>query len=70
MTMRKIATFNATMYNAERNTKANLDMNMDLPIKNRTSIIVRFKLKKSPDINSGLYLYGSIMFKAASTALL
>jgi hypothetical protein len=34
MTMRKIATFNATMYNAERNTKANLDMNMDLPIKN------------------------------------
>lgn len=32
MTMRKIASFNATMYNAERNTKANLNMNMDLPL--------------------------------------
>ena len=34
MTMRKIASFNATMYNAERKTKANLNMNMDLPLKN------------------------------------
>lgn len=33
MTMRKIASFNATMYNVERNTKANLNMNMDLPLK-------------------------------------
>lgn len=34
MTMRKIATFNATMYNIERDSKANLDMNITLPIKN------------------------------------
>lgn len=34
MTMRKISTFNATMYNIERDSKANLDMNMILPIKN------------------------------------
>lgn len=34
MTMRKIATFNATMYNTERSTTANLEMNMTLPIKN------------------------------------
>lgn len=34
MTMRKIASFNATMYNSERNTKANLKMVMDLPLKN------------------------------------
>lgn len=34
MTMRKIATFNATMYNTERNSKANLDMKMTLPVKN------------------------------------
>lgn len=32
MTMRKIATFNATMYNQERNTTANLDMSMNVPI--------------------------------------
>lgn len=34
MTMRKIATFNATMYNSERDSKADLDMNITLPIKN------------------------------------
>lgn len=34
ITMRKIATFNAIMYNTERNTKANLDMQMTLPLKN------------------------------------
>lgn len=34
MTMRKIATFNATMYNIERDSKADLEMNMTLPIKN------------------------------------
>lgn len=32
--LHKIATFNAIMYNAERNTKANLDMQMTLPLKN------------------------------------
>ena len=32
MTLRKIATFNATMYNQERNTTANLDMSMNVPI--------------------------------------
>ncbi|GEK43556.1 hypothetical protein [Acinetobacter johnsonii] len=34
MTMRKIANFNATMYNIERGTTANLEMNMTLPVKN------------------------------------
>ncbi len=34
MTMRKISTFNATMYNTQRDSKANLNMNMSLPIKN------------------------------------
>lgn len=34
ITMQKIATFNATMYNTERHTKADLDMQMALPIKN------------------------------------
>ena len=34
MTMRKIASFNATMYNTERTTTANLKMNMTLPVKN------------------------------------
>ena len=34
MTMRKIANFNATMYNIERSTTANLEMNMTLPVKN------------------------------------
>ncbi|MGE8540488.1 MAG: hypothetical protein ACN6NX_04240 [Acinetobacter sp.] len=34
MTMRKIASFRATMYNTERNTRANLTMQMNLPIKN------------------------------------
>lgn len=34
MTMRKIATFNATMYNTERKSKANLTMKMQLPLKN------------------------------------
>ena len=34
MTMRKIASFNATMYNTERSTTANLEMNMTLPVKN------------------------------------
>lgn len=34
ITMRKIATFNATMYNTERSTTANLEMNLTLPIKN------------------------------------
>ena len=34
MTMRKIANFNATMYNTERITTANLEMNMTLPVKN------------------------------------
>ena len=34
MTMRKIANFNATMYNTERSTTANLEMNMTLPVKN------------------------------------
>lgn len=34
ITMRKIATFNATMYNSERSTTANLEMNMTLPVKN------------------------------------
>lgn len=33
MTMRKIASFNATMYNAERHSKANLNMQMSLPLK-------------------------------------
>ena len=33
MTMRKIASFNATMYNTERSTTANLEMNMTLPVK-------------------------------------
>jgi hypothetical protein len=34
MTMRKLASFNATMYNTERSTTANLEMNMTLPVKN------------------------------------
>ena len=34
ITLRKIAIFNAIMYNTERNTKANLDMQMTLPLKN------------------------------------
>jgi len=34
MTMRKIASFHATMYNTERNTKANLNMQMNVPLKN------------------------------------
>ena len=34
VTMRKIASFNATMYNTERTTTANLKMNMTLPVKN------------------------------------
>lgn len=34
MTMRRIASFRATMYNAERNTQANLNMNMQLPLRN------------------------------------
>ena len=34
MTMRKIASFNATMYNTERSTTANLEMNMTLPVRN------------------------------------
>ena len=34
ITLQKIATFKATMYNSERDTKANLDMKMTLPIKN------------------------------------
>ena len=34
MTMRKIASFNATMYNTKRSTTANLEMNMTLPVKN------------------------------------
>lgn len=34
MTMKKIATFNATMYNIERQSLADLDMNILLPIKN------------------------------------
>ena len=34
MTMRKMASFNATMYNIERSTTANLKMNMTLPLKN------------------------------------
>ncbi len=34
MTMQKIATFNATMYNEERQTLADLEMKMDLPVKN------------------------------------
>ena len=33
MTMRKITTFHATMRNIERNTKANLEMHMQLPLK-------------------------------------
>ena len=34
MTMHKIASFNATMYNTERSTTANLKMNMKLSVKN------------------------------------
>lgn len=34
MTMRKIASFNATMYNTKRSTTANLEINMTLPVKN------------------------------------
>lgn len=34
MTMRKIAKFKATMTNTERNTIADLNMNIDLPVKN------------------------------------
>lgn len=34
MTMRKIATFDATMYNTERQSLADLEMNIDLPIRN------------------------------------
>ena len=34
MTMRKVAAFHATMYNTERNSKANLDMQMNVPLKN------------------------------------
>ncbi|WP_213073709.1 hypothetical protein [Acinetobacter ihumii] len=34
MTMRKIATFNAIMYNEVQNTQANLEMKMQLPLKN------------------------------------
>ena len=34
MTMRKIATFKATMYNEVQNTQANLEMKMNLPLKN------------------------------------
>ncbi|MBJ9985294.1 hypothetical protein IAE19_07525 [Acinetobacter sp. S40] len=34
MTMRKIATFNAIMYNSVQTTQANLDMQMNLPLKN------------------------------------
>ena len=34
MTMRKIANFNATLINEERNTRSNLEMNIQLPVKN------------------------------------
>ncbi|MCU4414878.1 hypothetical protein KTH71_12690 [Acinetobacter sp. WU_MDCI_Axc73] len=34
MTLRKIATFNAIMYNSVQTTQANLDMQMSLPLKN------------------------------------
>ena len=34
MTMEKIASFNATMRNRVRQTEANLELNMDLPLKN------------------------------------
>lgn len=34
ITMRKIATFDATMYNTERQSLADLEMNIDLPIRN------------------------------------
>ena len=34
MTLRKIATFNAIMYNSVQTTQANLDMQMQLPLKN------------------------------------
>ncbi|WP_187695327.1 hypothetical protein [Acinetobacter guerrae] len=34
MTMRKIATFKAVMYNSVQTTQANLDMQMQLPLKN------------------------------------
>ena len=34
MTMQRISTFNATMFNTERNSKANLDMQMTLAVKN------------------------------------
>lgn len=34
MTMRKIAVFNATMYNSQKQSLADLNMNIDLPVKN------------------------------------
>lgn len=34
MTMKKIAVFNATMYNTQRQSLADLEMNIDLPVKN------------------------------------
>jgi len=34
MTMKKIATFNATMYNTQRQSLADLDMNINLPVRN------------------------------------
>lgn len=34
MTMKKIAVFNATMYNTQRQSVADLEMNIDLPVKN------------------------------------
>ncbi|TCM67772.1 hypothetical protein EC844_10766 [Acinetobacter calcoaceticus] len=34
MLMRKVASFDATMYNTQRESIANLEMNLDLPIKN------------------------------------
>lgn len=34
MTMRKVATFNAIMYNEVRETQANLDMHIQLPLRN------------------------------------
>ncbi|MBI1450639.1 MULTISPECIES: hypothetical protein [Acinetobacter] len=34
ITLQNIAAFHATMYNTERNTKANLNMQMNLPLKN------------------------------------
>jgi hypothetical protein len=34
MKMERIASFNATMYNAVRKTSANLELNMHLPVRN------------------------------------